>query len=144
MKRIITVLAAISAVLIAAVSCVKSYCSYEEELEIVNHSSSRVAGSFFMGTSTFDLAPGETYSTSETVYCEKLPDVSQETVAGPSDLTVDGKHYTIKASAPAYGFFELYGWDVTKSDKGFNLKLELTDEGLTRILTQADLVDQPH
>ena len=141
MKRITIMLIAISAILFSTMSCDKADYSFEKELEIVNNSSSRVAGSIFMGMSTFDLAPGETFSTSLTSKDEKRPDISQVTETGPNDLTIDGKRYTLKATAPANGFFELYGWDVTENGKGFSLKMELTDEGLARILTYADLAD---
>lgn len=141
MKRITTVLIALFAVLLSTISCVKADYSFKKNLEIVNHSSSRVAGSISMGMSTFDLAPGETFSTTLSSVEEKRPDISQVTETGPSNLTIDGKHYTLKATAPAFGFFELYGWDVTECGKDFSLKMELTDEGLARILTYADLVD---
>ena len=126
--------------MLSIVSCGEKYYTVEENIEIVNHSSSRVAGSFIMGLNSFDLVPGESYSVVINAHFkDKDPDSSQISVAGPAALTVDGKLYTLKSTAPAYGFFELYGWVKTPCDKGFNLKLELTDEGIARILSYADL-----
>lgn len=141
MTKLISTLILLSGILFSTISCEKSHYLIEKNIEIVNHSSCRVAGSFNMGLSTFDLAPAETWSTSITSREDKYPDVSQVTVAGPNILTIDGRDYTLKSTAPANGFFELYGWEVTKNDKRFNLKMDLTDEGLARVLAEADVTE---
>lgn len=129
--------------LLATTSCiVDKYNSYTKNIEIVNHSSSNVAGYIFMGMSTFDLAPGESYSTSFTEgNMGNYPTVSEVSVDGPTELTVDGRLYKLKPTVNALGFFQIYGWDVTQVDNGFNLKMELTDEGLEKLLSHADLVE---
>jgi len=142
MKRLFSKIIFISCIILSITSCEKKFNSIEENVLIENHSSSHVSGAFNMGLSTFDLAPGEVYST--TLYAREkgFPDVSQVTIAGPRDLAVDGKHYVLKSTAPANGFFELYGWDVTQDMEVLNFKLELTDDGLAEILAQADIMEE--
>lgn len=129
--------------LLATTSCiVDKYNSFTENIEIVNHSSSRVAGFVFMTMGSFDLAPGDSFSTAFNAERKgNYPTVYDVSESGPMELTVDGKLYRLKSTVNAQGFFDIYGWDVTQVEKGFDLKMELTDEGLEKLLSHADLVE---
>ena len=143
MKKSVALFVTIFSVLLSCVSCmVDKYNSYTKNIEIVNHSSSRLAGSYWMGTNPFDLAPGDTFTISFDVSETGVyPSASDIRESGPSELIIDGKRYTLKSSANAVGFFDLLRWTVTQVEKGFDLKLEITDENIEQMLRQADLVE---
>ncbi|MBO4917963.1 MAG: hypothetical protein J5374_08815 [Bacteroidales bacterium] len=130
---------AISALAAIVCSCTEKYYTLDTKVEIVNHSSSQVAGSLNMGTNPFELDPGESFTLSvKSQSKEKSPDASSVSVMGPRELMVDGKRYTLKPSVNAKDFIDLIGWKVTTKAEGFVCEFEFTDESLARMLTMAD------
>ena len=141
MKRIVFLALAICALAALACSCTEKYYTQETKVEIVNHSSSQVAGALNMGTDPFDLEPGEVFTLNlKSQSKEKFPQTSSVSVMGPRELTVDGRRYTLKSSVTAKDFIDLVGWKVTSLSDGFLCEFEFTDELLARMLSVADPV----
>ena len=145
MKRVFFYLAVLAAV-IPVVSACDPYYSLEEEREIVNHSSYRVAAAFDMGSVQFDLAPGESYEYKLYLSLPKgeMPDGSQKgRTVGPRELTVDGVRYTLDPSLEINGgFFDLVGWDVKAYADRIVSRFEFTDENLAEMLEYATVNEE--
>ena len=140
MKRVFY-LAVLAAAMLAVSAC-DPYYSLQEEREIVNHSSCRVAAAFDMGSVQFDLAPGESYEYKLYLSIPKgeKPDGSRKgKTVGPRELIVDGVQYTLDPSLELQGgFFDLVGWDVKTYDDKIVSRFEFTDENLAEMLEKAN------
>ena len=144
MKRVFFCLAVLAAMVLAVSAC-DPYYSLEEERQIVNHSSCRVAATFDMRSVQFDLAPGESYEYKVylSIHKSDMPDGSRTgKTIGPRELIVDGVQYTLDPNLEVKGgFFDLVGWDVkTYADKIVSI-FEFTDENLAEMLEKASKSD---
>ena len=141
MKKIVILVLVMSALVVLTCSCTEKYYTLETRVEIVNHSSSDVAGALNMGTNPFDLEPGESFTLSvKSQSKEEHLDASAMQVLGPRELTVDGKRYAMKSTVTAKDFIDLIGWKMTTKADGFIYEFEFTDELLARMLSVADPV----
>lgn len=136
MKRTFFLIAALLGIVLAINSCNKIK-EHELEIEIVNNSSSSIAGD--IQYLPFEIAPGEVFTRrmfyASTLY--KNPTPAQIGFAGPRELTVDGTSYAWK-SGRSDDFFSYLGWDITPFGDGFICRLVLTDEAIADMLSHAD------
>ena len=122
-----------------SLACSKEKLEIHIEVEIDNQSSSQVAGALLseLEWQGFDLAPGESY------LFNFVTDSDSKGLAptfriGPTKLVIDGRTYIFKSTDKAKDFFDLYGWEITPTTGGFSYKVTLTDEGVARLIANAD------
>lgn len=139
MKRICFAITTLIMTVLLSLACSKEKLEIHIEVEIDNQSSSQVAGALLseLEWQGFDLAPGESY------LFNFVTDSDSKGLAptfriGPTKLVIDGKTYIFKSTDKAKDFFDLYGWEITPTTGGFSYKVTLTDEGVARLIANAD------
>ena len=139
MKRICFAITTLIMTVLLSLACSKEKLEIHIEVEIDNQSSSQVAGALLseLEWQGFDLAPGESY------LFYFVTDSDSKGLAptfriGPTKLVIDGKTYIFKSTDKAKDFFDLYGWEITPTTGGFSYKVTLTDEGVARLIANAD------
>lgn len=143
MKRICFAITTLIMTVLLSLACSKEKLEIHIEVEIDNQSSSQVAGALLseLEWQGFDLAPGESY------LFNFVTDSDSKGLAptfriGPTKLVIDGKTYIFKSTDKAKDFFDLYGWEITPTTGGFSYKVTLTDEGVARLIANADQSNQ--
>ena len=143
MKRICFAITTLIMTALLSLACSKEKFEIHIEVEIDNQSSSQVAGALLseLEWQCFDLAPGESY------LFNFVTDSDSKGLAptfriGPTKLVIDGKTYIFKSTDKAKDFFDLYGWEITPTTGGFSYKVTLTDEGVARLIANADQSNQ--
>ena len=143
MKRICFAITTLIMTVLLSLACSKEKLEIHIEVEIDNQSSSQVAGALLseLEWQGFDLAPGESY------LFYFVTDSDSKGLAptfriGPTKLVIDGKTYIFKSTDKAKDFFDLYGWEITPTTGGFSYKVTLTDEGVARLIANADQSNQ--
>lgn len=139
MKRICFAITTLIMTVLLSLACSKEKLEIHIEVEIDNQSSSQVAGALLseLEWQGFDLAPGESY------LFNFVTDSDSKGLAptfriGPTKLVIDGRTYIFKSTDKAKDFFDLYGWEITPTTGGFSYKVTLTDEGVARLIANAD------
>lgn len=143
MKKIYFTITALIVTLIMATSCYKETFHLLVDVVVDNQSSSQVSGALIGESESdgFNLAPGESHLYSFVTDSDSRS-LDPSFSIGPRKLVVDGKTYILKSTSKANDFFDLYGWDIEINSTGLHhvYKVTLTDEGIARLIANADLI----